>query len=405
MKLISLSIIMSYESTVYRILIASPSDVEEEREIAARIIQEWNDLNSFNKKIVLLPIRWETHTSPTFGSRPQEIINNQIVNECDLLIGFFWTKIGSPTGEDISGTMEEIKRVSNEGKPVMLYFSKRGKDPSLIDIEQLSKLNDFKKDIYKVALVENFSSTVDFRDKLSRHLEMKIRELQETKNKNTKPIKFSFIDQKTSNLSNKIINQKFERIILKDQTLESLLKRPKIKGKEYEFKQSLNAFLNNRNKFPIILGIENLTNRIINNSVAQLKINSNKKGIKVISFTPSENFNTRETFYEYDLNNDSLALISKIFNKNLIKISPNSWEYNTKPFPLLTNKLNAIDLVCLIYPLEDLTIDFSLTLYSDNLLQPIDEKCTFKIDYSEREISKEEINEVIDRIPDFDFPF
>ena len=85
---------MSYESTVYRILIASPSDVEEEREVAARIIQEWNDLNSFNKKIVLLPIRWETHTSPTYGSRPQEIINSQIVNECDLLIGFFWTKIG-----------------------------------------------------------------------------------------------------------------------------------------------------------------------------------------------------------------------------------------------------------------------------------------------------------------------
>ncbi len=61
---------MSYESIVYRILIASPSDVDEEREVAARVIQDWNDLNSFNKKIVLLPVRWETHSFPTYGVRP-----------------------------------------------------------------------------------------------------------------------------------------------------------------------------------------------------------------------------------------------------------------------------------------------------------------------------------------------
>ena len=31
---------MAYDCRVYRILIASPSDVEEEREIAVRVIQE-----------------------------------------------------------------------------------------------------------------------------------------------------------------------------------------------------------------------------------------------------------------------------------------------------------------------------------------------------------------------------
>ena len=102
---------MAYDSRVYRILIASPSDVEEEREIAERVIQEWNDLYSYSRKIVLLPLRWETHTAPEFGTRRQEVINRAIVDECDLLVGIFWTRIGSPTGAADSGTLEEIERV------------------------------------------------------------------------------------------------------------------------------------------------------------------------------------------------------------------------------------------------------------------------------------------------------
>ena len=115
---------MAYDSRVYRILIASPSDVEEEREIAVRVIQEWNDLYSYSRKVTLLPLRWETHTAPEYGTRPQEVINRTIVDQCDLLVGVFWTRLGSPTGEADSGTLEEIARVGDAGKPVMLYFSK-----------------------------------------------------------------------------------------------------------------------------------------------------------------------------------------------------------------------------------------------------------------------------------------
>ena len=76
---------MAYDSRVYRILIASPSDVEEEREIAVSVIHAWNDLHSNNRKVVLLPLRWETHTAPEYGTRPQDVINRTIVDQCDLL--------------------------------------------------------------------------------------------------------------------------------------------------------------------------------------------------------------------------------------------------------------------------------------------------------------------------------
>ncbi len=169
---------MAYNSRVYRILIASPSDVEEEREIAVRVIQEWNDLHSYTRKVALLPLRWETHTAPEYGTRPQEVINRAIVDECDLLIGIFWSRIGSPTGIAESGTLEEIERVGNAGKPIMLYFSRAGIDPEKIDLKQIEKLQAFKDKTYPNGLVEGFKSSIEFRDKLWRQLELKVRDLQ-----------------------------------------------------------------------------------------------------------------------------------------------------------------------------------------------------------------------------------
>ncbi len=95
---------MTYSARVFRILIASPSDVTDERDIAVKTIQEWNDLNSAERQIVLLPLRWETHSAPEYGRRPQEVINRQVVDHSDLLVGIFWTRIGSPTGVADSGT-------------------------------------------------------------------------------------------------------------------------------------------------------------------------------------------------------------------------------------------------------------------------------------------------------------
>lgn len=49
-EILSRVVLVSYSAHVYRILIASPSDVEEEREIVVSAIQAWNDLHSSEKK-------------------------------------------------------------------------------------------------------------------------------------------------------------------------------------------------------------------------------------------------------------------------------------------------------------------------------------------------------------------
>ncbi|MGK1995208.1 hypothetical protein ACR92Y_28705, partial [Klebsiella pneumoniae] len=66
---------MSYQATVYRILIASPGDLGEERNIIPEVISQWNAVRSESSKTVVLPVKWETHSAPMMGSRPQEVIN------------------------------------------------------------------------------------------------------------------------------------------------------------------------------------------------------------------------------------------------------------------------------------------------------------------------------------------
>ena len=41
-----------------------------------------------------------------------------------MAVGVFWTRVGTPTAESESGTAEEMVRVGDAGKPVMLLGSR-----------------------------------------------------------------------------------------------------------------------------------------------------------------------------------------------------------------------------------------------------------------------------------------
>lgn len=161
---------MPLKAQTFRILIASPSDLSEERQTVAHTIEEWNDLHAISERCVLLPVRWETHATPQSNIRPQTALNRELVESCDALIGMFWTKLGTPTDAAPSGTVEEIDKFVAVGKPALLYFSDRPIDPSKLDPKQHKKLLAFKAETYKKALVGVFKSPADLRRKLLRDL-------------------------------------------------------------------------------------------------------------------------------------------------------------------------------------------------------------------------------------------
>jgi hypothetical protein len=165
---------MSYNATVLKVMIASPSDVAAERNIVRDALSEWNIVNSDSRCIVLLPIGWETHSIPEMGDRPQALINKQVLNGCDLLVGVFWTRIGTATGEYESGTIEEIEEHIKAGKPVMLYFSNAPVVLDSVDSGQWAKLQSFKESCRSRGLFESYSDLDEFRSKFFRQLQLKI---------------------------------------------------------------------------------------------------------------------------------------------------------------------------------------------------------------------------------------
>jgi len=165
---------MPFDAKVFRVLIASPGDVGEERNVIPEVINEWNAVSASQVKSILMPVKWESHSAPMLGNRPQAIINAQLVNECDLLVGVFWTRIGTHTGVSVSGTAEEIEQFVAQNKPVMLYFSQSPIDPEKIEIDQFTVLRGFKEKMRLKGLTETYSGIPDFRQKFSRQLSINL---------------------------------------------------------------------------------------------------------------------------------------------------------------------------------------------------------------------------------------
>lgn len=168
---------MSFDAKVYKILIASPGDVSREREAIAEVVARWNSMNSESQGVMLMPVGWETHSAPLLGDRAQGIINEQLVSGCDMLIGVFWTRLGSPTGASESGTVEEIEWFIQNRRPVMLYFSGQQVDISSLDLEQLQALRAFQKKMQKIGLTGAYRDITDFKEQLLSQISINVQRL------------------------------------------------------------------------------------------------------------------------------------------------------------------------------------------------------------------------------------
>jgi len=121
-----------------------------------------------------MPVGWDSHAAPDMGDRPQAVINKQLLEKCDLLVAVFWTRLGSPTGEAPSGTVEEIKKHLAAGKPAMLYFSDVPIQPSNVEEAQYNALKEFRAECQNKGLIETCKSLEEFRDKFRRQLSLTI---------------------------------------------------------------------------------------------------------------------------------------------------------------------------------------------------------------------------------------
>lgn len=155
---------------LYRIFVAAPSDVREEQAVIRDVVAAWNAVNARHFGIAFEAVSWLTHSVPELGAPPQDVLNRQILELADVLVGVFWHRLGTTTGSAPSGTVEEIELHRRTGKPAAIFFSDRPVAPSELDPGQHRALERFRKDAKAWGLHSSYSSIPDFREQFSRYL-------------------------------------------------------------------------------------------------------------------------------------------------------------------------------------------------------------------------------------------
>jgi len=161
----------------YKCLLISPSDVQEERESLSRCVAQWNAQigEALGAKVEL--VKWETHSAPDIAKEPQQALNHQIVDYCDFGIAIFWYRLGTPTKNHESGSIEEIKRITQSGKRVLVYFCSRAIPQNVLSNEQFSRLQKTKESFSEKGLLGSYSDTENLMQQFQLHLTKVISEL------------------------------------------------------------------------------------------------------------------------------------------------------------------------------------------------------------------------------------
>ncbi len=158
-----------------RIFLASPGDLQDERRLGKRIVDEFNSLWADSTGYHVELIGWED-TVASYG-RPQALINNDL-DRCELFIGMIWKRWGTLpdlNGIYTSGFEEELQRsIDNKtraGKPSISLFFKYIDQESLRDPgQQLKHVIAFRENVIarKELYFEEFRSANEFEDKFRR---------------------------------------------------------------------------------------------------------------------------------------------------------------------------------------------------------------------------------------------
>ena len=165
-----------------RVVLASPGDVQPERDILPSVIEELNRNLGAVLNVDLKLYRWETDAYPGFHPEgPQGLIDGILrIDDCDLLIGIFWKRFGTPTHDANSGTEHEFRTAYNAWQDskeqprrpaIMVYFKNAPYSPSSPEeLDQWRKVLEFQKAFPKQGLWWPFKTTNKFKELVRQHL-------------------------------------------------------------------------------------------------------------------------------------------------------------------------------------------------------------------------------------------
>lgn len=173
----------------YRVFIASPGGLDDERIAFSDTIEEHNKSDGLARNIQFIPVGWEE----TLGGRrrPQSFINDEVC-KCDYFVMVLYDRWGTPPGQNgdkkySSGTEEEyhvaiecFKDINFPMRQIIIFFKyvdeRRLSDPG----EQLQKVLAFRKKLEseKTHLFHVYDTVKDFEKWLRKYLMQWVRDYE-----------------------------------------------------------------------------------------------------------------------------------------------------------------------------------------------------------------------------------
>jgi adenylate kinase family enzyme len=213
-----------------RLVIASPGDVQEERDRAESAVAELNRNVAPERGLVVEVSRWEADAVPGLHrDGAQGLIDEALkIKDADCLVGVFWKRFGTPVPGAGSGTEHEIllavEQWKKTGRPrVMLYFCQRPHTPqSTAEAAQWGKVLEFQERLGKEGLFQKFTSAEDFERLLRNQLTAWLKEFKpvfEPRDRSAYISRYvALIDASTSQIE--ILADKFHRSDMRPEAAE-----------------------------------------------------------------------------------------------------------------------------------------------------------------------------------------
>ena len=174
-----------------RIFISSPSDVAEERRVAAELIeQELAKRAAFRHRLKLDPFRHnDPHSdTPFLADRAAQASVDQRLRsgDAEIVVAILWARMGTPVRDLTdankilyqSGTEQEVANALEAGREVLVYF-RRGQPPAPEEDDKLGEFGEQRRKVraFRARLeqqgygVNEYQDVADFRRKLEQHLD------------------------------------------------------------------------------------------------------------------------------------------------------------------------------------------------------------------------------------------
>lgn len=159
------------------VFISSPSELEAERAITLKAIEDATQSLTPTNGIILKPLTWEADVIPGIGQEVQEVISSQIDSAYDIYVGLLGSYFGTPTKKAGSGTEDEFRQAYKlyqdhpEQIRILIYFRDTSSDIYKIDLQQFEKVKTFRNDLKQLGvLYDSFTDTEDLYKKITSHL-------------------------------------------------------------------------------------------------------------------------------------------------------------------------------------------------------------------------------------------